>query len=114
MILLAPQDLVTQKDHQGLADYYKNQAQELRERAKTWDVSAESYEVHGDPHGKVDPKNMPHTVEQLRLHTEKLPKRRMLWQESTSSSFHTVLSGKPICPPVPTVLAGASKSLFKS
>ena len=57
MVQPTPQDLVSKKDHRGLADYYKDQAQELREKAKTWDVLAESYEMHGDPHGKVEPKD---------------------------------------------------------
>jgi hypothetical protein len=57
MVQPAPQDLLTKKDHRGLADYYKDQAQELRDKAKTWDVLAESYEMHGDPHGKVEPKD---------------------------------------------------------
>jgi len=50
-----PQDLVTKGDHAGLVNYYKEQAQELREKAKVWDTLAESYERHRDPHGKVEP-----------------------------------------------------------
>ena len=51
----APQDLVTKGDHVGLAKFYKEQAHELREKAKVWDTLAESYEHHKDPHGKVEP-----------------------------------------------------------
>ena len=55
MIHTPPQDLVTKGDHAGLANYYKEQAQELREKAKVWDTLAESYERHRDPHGKLEP-----------------------------------------------------------
>lgn len=50
-----PQNLVTKGDHAGLANYYKEQAQELRDNAKVWDTLALSYERHGDPHGKIEP-----------------------------------------------------------
>jgi hypothetical protein len=52
----APEGMVSKNDHVGLANYYKNQAAELREKAKSWDMLADSYERHGDPHGKVSPK----------------------------------------------------------
>jgi hypothetical protein len=52
----APQNMISKNDHVGLANYYKNQADELREKAKSWDMLADSYERHGDPHGKVEPK----------------------------------------------------------
>lgn len=55
MIQTPPQDLVTKGDHAGLANYYKEQAQELRDKAKVWDTLAESYERHRDPHGKIEP-----------------------------------------------------------
>lgn len=50
-----PQDLVARSDHAGLAKYYNEQAQELREKAKVWDTLAESYARHRDPHGKLEP-----------------------------------------------------------
>lgn len=50
-----PQDLVAKGDHGGLANYYKEQAHELREQAKVWETLAESYARHRDPHGKVEP-----------------------------------------------------------
>jgi predicted Zn-dependent protease len=53
----APENMVSKNDHAGLANYYKNQANELTEKAKSWDMLAESYERHGDPHGKVEPKD---------------------------------------------------------
>ena len=53
----APENMVSKSDHAGLANYYKNQANELTEKAKSWDMLAESYERHGDPHGKVEPKD---------------------------------------------------------
>lgn len=52
----APENMISKNDHVGLANYYKNQAEELREKAKSWDMLAESYERHGDPRGKVEPK----------------------------------------------------------
>ena len=55
MIKQAPQDLVNRGDHAGLESFYKRQAQDLREQAKTWETLAESYERHRDPHGKLEP-----------------------------------------------------------
>jgi hypothetical protein len=55
LIQPAPQDLVNKGDHPGLANFYKEQAQELREKATVWDTLAESYERHRDPHGKIEP-----------------------------------------------------------
>lgn len=55
LIQPAPQDLVAKGDHAGLANFYQEQGKELREKAKTWDTLAESYERHRDPHGKVEP-----------------------------------------------------------
>ena len=54
-LIQPPPGLSRQGDHAGLANYYKEQAQELREKAKTWDTLAESYERHRDPHDKVEP-----------------------------------------------------------
>jgi hypothetical protein len=51
----APQDLVEKGDHAGLAKFYKEQAQELREKAKVWETLAESYARHRDPHSKIEP-----------------------------------------------------------
>ena len=56
MMKPAPGSMVTTNDHAGLANYYKGQAQELREKAKSWDMLADSYERHGAPSGKMDPK----------------------------------------------------------
>ena len=55
LIQPAPQDLVNKGDHEGLTNFYKGQAQELREKATVWDTLAESYERHRDPHGKIEP-----------------------------------------------------------
>lgn len=49
-----PQDLVTKGDHAGLANYYQEQAQELREKAKKMDALAESYERHGYRYSKLE------------------------------------------------------------
>lgn len=51
-----PQQLIDRNDHAGLAKYYSRQAQELRDKARGWDVMAEFYEQHRDPHGKLEPK----------------------------------------------------------
>ena len=53
----APATMISANDHVGLANYYKNQADELRGKAQSWDLLAESYERHRDPHGKVEPKD---------------------------------------------------------
>jgi hypothetical protein len=50
------QRMINANDHSGLATYYTQQAQELRIKAKAWEMTAESYEKHSDPHGKTEPK----------------------------------------------------------
>lgn len=50
------QRMIQAKDHNGLAQYYSQQAQELREKAKHWEHTAEYYEKHSEPHGKIEPK----------------------------------------------------------
>lgn len=50
------QRMINADDHNGLANYYAQQAQELREKAKQWEFTAESYDKHSDPHGKTEPK----------------------------------------------------------
>lgn len=52
----AIQRMMNTNDHNGLANYYSQQAQELREKAKAWEMAAESYEKHSEPHGKTEPK----------------------------------------------------------
>ena len=56
MLKPAPQDLIMKGDHAGLESFYKKQVVELQEKAKSWDMMAESYEKHPDPHGKLDPR----------------------------------------------------------
>jgi hypothetical protein len=50
------QNMISKSDHNGLATFYAQQAQELREKAKAWEMTAESYERHSEPHGKTEPK----------------------------------------------------------
>ncbi|MGQ0666372.1 MAG: hypothetical protein ACT4O4_04995, partial [Nitrospiraceae bacterium] len=50
------QRMIHANDHNGLATYYADQAQELRAKAKAWETTAESYEKHSEPHGKTEPK----------------------------------------------------------
>ncbi len=50
------QRMINANDHVGLANYYTQQAQELREKAKHWEHTAEYYEKHSEPHGKTEPK----------------------------------------------------------
>ncbi len=50
------QRMINTNDHAGLANYYAQQAQELREKAKAWETTAEFYEKHSEPHGKTEPK----------------------------------------------------------
>lgn len=52
----APQRMINANDHVGLANHYAQQAQELREKAKAWETTAEFYEKHSEPHGKTEPK----------------------------------------------------------
>ena len=51
-----PREAVEKRDHPALVTFYRQQAVELREKAKRWDELAESYERHGEPHGKLEPK----------------------------------------------------------
>ncbi len=48
------QSLISKSDHEGLANYYVQQAQELKEKAKHWEFTAEFYEKHADPKAKAD------------------------------------------------------------
>jgi hypothetical protein len=50
------QRMINANDHHGLAIYYAQQAQELRAKAKAWEMTAEFYEKHSEPHGKTEPK----------------------------------------------------------
>ncbi len=50
------QRMISANDHAGLANYYAQQAQELRETAKRWETTAEFYDRHSYPHGKTEPK----------------------------------------------------------
>lgn len=50
------QRMINANDHVGLANYYAQQAQELREKANAWEMTAEFYEKHSEPHGKTEPK----------------------------------------------------------
>jgi len=49
------QRMINANDHNGLATYYTQQAQELRDKAKAWQMTAELYEKHSEPHGKTEP-----------------------------------------------------------
>jgi hypothetical protein len=48
------QNMISKSDHEGLANYYAQQAQELKEKAKHWEFTAEFYEKHSDPNAKTD------------------------------------------------------------
>ena len=50
------QGMMNANDHNGLATYYTQQAQEMREKAKQWESWAEYYDKHSEPHGKTEPK----------------------------------------------------------
>ena len=49
-----PQSMISANDHNGLAIYYAQQAQELREKVKSWEFTAEFYEKHQDPKTKAE------------------------------------------------------------
>ena len=42
--------------------YYIQQAQELREKAKHWEHTAEYGEKHSEPHSELSPNSMPRIV----------------------------------------------------
>ncbi len=48
--------MINANDHLGQANCYAQQAQGLREKAKSWEMPAEFYEKHSEPHGKTEPK----------------------------------------------------------
>lgn len=54
------QRMINANDHVGLANYYAQQAQELREKAKGWEMTAEFYEKHSEPHGKEPKQHAAH------------------------------------------------------
>jgi hypothetical protein len=47
--------MINANDHNGLAHYYAQQAQELREKTKSWKFAAEYYDKHSEPHGMTEP-----------------------------------------------------------
>lgn len=49
-----PQQMISSHDHPCLANYYADQAQELRKKAKQWEFAAELYEKHPEPDAKAD------------------------------------------------------------
>ena len=50
----SPQRMIGQNVHTGLANYYAQQAQEIREKAKHWEFTAEFYEKHPELGTKTD------------------------------------------------------------
>ena len=48
------QRMISANDHNGLATYYSQQAQELREKVKQWEFTAEYYDKHVGSQGKAD------------------------------------------------------------
>ena len=48
------QQMISSHDHPRLANYYADQAQELREKAKQWEFAAELYEKHPELDAKAD------------------------------------------------------------
>src|SRR5262249_804088 len=51
----SPVASINQNDHSSLLTYYSEQAKELQEKAKHWDMIAEAYEKHPDPSSKTSP-----------------------------------------------------------
>lgn len=51
----SPMASINQNDHSSLSSYYAEQAKELQEKAKHWDMLAETYEKHQEPGGKMSP-----------------------------------------------------------
>jgi hypothetical protein len=49
----SPVTSINKNDHSGLVTYYAEEAKELREKAKHWDMVAEVYEKHQEPAGKT-------------------------------------------------------------
>ncbi|WP_447601345.1 hypothetical protein [Nitrospira sp. Nam80] len=48
------QRMISANDHNGLAAYYTQQAQELRQKAKQWEFTAEYYDKHVESQDKAD------------------------------------------------------------
>ena len=51
----SPLESINKNDHSALLTYYSEQAKELQDRAKHWDMIAEAYEKHQEPSGKTSP-----------------------------------------------------------
>jgi hypothetical protein len=45
----SPQRMIDANDHVALANYYTEQADELRQKAKQWEFTAEYYDKHSQP-----------------------------------------------------------------
>ncbi len=54
MGVTSPQGMIGQHGHGGLANYYAQQAGELREKATHWEFMAEYYDKHPEPGTKTD------------------------------------------------------------
>ena len=48
------ESLISKNDHEGLANYYAKQVQELNEKAKHWEFTAEFYEKHANAKTKAE------------------------------------------------------------
>ena len=49
----SPLESINKSDHSALVTYYSEQAKELQDNAKHWDMIAETYEKHQEPAGKA-------------------------------------------------------------
>ena len=57
---MPPQQMINSHDHPRLANYYGDQAQELREKAKQWEFTAEYYEKHPESDAKATAQHAAH------------------------------------------------------
>lgn len=56
----SPQRLIDRHDHAALANYYSQEAQQFREKAKDWEFMAEFYEKHPEPDPQVSAQHAAH------------------------------------------------------
>ncbi|SPP66335.1 exported hypothetical protein [Nitrospira lenta] len=82
------QQMISSHDHPHLANYYADQAQKLREKAKQWEFAAGLYEKHPEPDATGQhAARSPQTTRRRRM-------KPMPWLRNTERCAHTAWSSR--------------------
>jgi len=90
----APQQMISSHDHPRLANYYADQAQELREKAKQWEFTAEFYEKQPSQTPRRTRPNMPPIAGPWRRITARPRMRLTPWLWNSGRCAHTAWSSR--------------------